>query len=121
MIWVGLLAAGAVGAPSRYLLDRFIQHRMGRQWPLGTLTVNVVGSFLLGLISGLALYRSFPSDLKVVLGTGFCGAFTTFSTFTFETTRLAEEGAWRQAGEYLLLTMGVGIGAAAVGLAVAAR
>ncbi len=120
MIWVGLLVAGALGAPSRYLLDGFIQQRTSRQWPLGTLVINVTGSFALGVLSGLVLYHAFPNDLEVVLGAGFCGSFTTFSTFTFETARLAEEGAWRQAGEYWALTLGVGIAAAALGLTAAA-
>lgn len=121
MIWVGLVVAGAIGAPTRYLLDGFIQQRTSRQWPLGTLVINVTGSFLLGLLSGLVLYHAFPNDLEVVLGAGFCGSFTTFSTFTFEAARLAEEGAWRQAATYWLLTLGIGIGAAAVGLVAAAR
>jgi CrcB protein len=119
VIWVGLAVAGAIGAPARYLLDGFIQQRTQRQWPLGTLVINVSGSFLLGFLTGLLLYHAFPRDLEVVLGAGFCGSFTTFSTFTFEMARLAEEGAWRQAGAYAVLTAGVGLGAAALGLAAA--
>ena len=61
----------------------------------GTSVINVTGSFVLGVLTGLSLYHAFPADAKLVLGTGFCGAYTTFSTFTFETVRLAETGLTR--------------------------
>jgi len=121
--WVAFVVAGAVGAPARYLVDGWVQDRTAADgFPWGTFAVNVSGSFLLGLLSGLALYHGFPTAPKVVLGTGFCGAYTTFSTFTFDTVRLLEEGAtatataWR----YLAATVALATAAAAVGLAVAA-
>ena len=94
-VWIAFLVAAAVGAPARYLLDGLIQDRTRGEFPWGTCVVNVSGSFILGLLSGLALYHAFPADAKIVLGTGFCGAYTTFSTFTFETVRLAEAGLTR--------------------------
>jgi CrcB protein len=91
LLFFGVAAAGAVGAPARYVIDGWVQGRLGGEFPLGTLIVNLAGSLLLGLVTGLVLYHAFPNTPRVVLGTGFCGAYTTFSTFTFETARLAEE------------------------------
>ena len=80
-----------MGAPARYLLDGYVQARARGGLPLGTLVINVSGSLVLGFLTGLALYHAFPATPKTVLGTGFCGAYTTFSTFAYETVRLAEE------------------------------
>lgn len=117
---VGLLIAGAIGASARHLLDGFVQDHTDGAFPWGTFVVNISGSLLFGLVAGAALYHSFPATPQIWLGTGFCGAYTTFSTFTFETFRLLEEGAvavaCRNAGASLL----VGTAAAAAGLALAA-
>lgn len=120
-IFVGLLIAGAVGAPARYLLEGFVQDRTEGAFPWGTFVINITGSLFLGLITGAALYHSFPSTPKVWLGTGFCGAYTTFSTFTFETIRLLEEGAATDAFVNATASLLLGTAAAAAGLAVAAR
>lgn len=119
-IWIGLLVAGAVGAPSRYLLDGFVQDHTEGAFPWGTFVINMSGSLLLGLISGAALYHAFPNTPKIILGTGFCGAYTTFSTWTFETVRLLEEGAVREALINAALGLTIGVGAAGLGLALAA-
>ena len=92
MLIVGIAVAGAIGAPARFLLDDWIQDRTGRREPFGILVVNISGSLVLGFITGLALYHALPATPKTVLGTGFCGAYTTFSTFAFDTVRMAEEG-----------------------------
>ena len=92
MLVLGIAIAGAIGAPTRYLLDHYIQDRTPGKLPLGTLVVNITGSLALGFIAGLALYHAFPSTPQTLLGTGFCGAYTTFSTFTYETAHLAEVG-----------------------------
>jgi CrcB protein len=118
--WAGFVAAGAVGAPARYLLDDAISSRTQGVFPWGTLVVNVSGSFLLGLLTGLALFHGFPATPKLILGTGFCGAYTTFSTFTYETVRLAEEGAVNEAVRNAVASLVLGAGAAAAGLAAAA-
>lgn len=82
-----LVILGAmVGAPARYLTDRFVQSRHSSRFPWGTFTVNVAGSFVLGLVVAAAL----PSPWLALVGTGFCGALTTYSTFSFETVRLIE-------------------------------
>jgi len=91
-IWVGLAVAGAVGAPCRYLLDRAVSDRLSGIFPWGTFVINVTGSFALGVIVGLSLYHALPTTPKVILGTGFCGAYTTFSTWSYETVRLLEDG-----------------------------
>jgi CrcB protein len=118
--WAGFVVAGAVGAPARYLLDDAISSRTQGVFPWGTLVINVSGSFLLGLLTGLALFHGFPATPKLILGTGFCGAYTTFSTFTYETVRLAEEGAVNEAVRNALASLVLGAAAAAVGLAAAA-
>jgi fluoride exporter len=116
--WVAFVVAGAAGAVARYELDRAVAGRRRGVFPWGTLVVNLTGSLLLGLITGLALHHGLPSSDKIVLGTGFCGAYTTFSTFTFETVRLLEEGALAEAFRNAAGTL-VGCAAvAAVGLAV---
>jgi CrcB protein len=82
--------------------------------------INVTGSLLLGFLSGLVLYHAVSPDVRLVLGTGFCGAYTTFSTFAFETVRLAETDRKRASiGNVALNTVG-GLAAAATGLALAA-
>jgi fluoride exporter len=118
--WVAFVVAGASGAVSRYLVDGAISDRVHGVFPLGTFVVNASGSLLLGFLTGLALYHGFPTTPMLVLGTGFCGAYTTFSTFTFETVRLVEEGALDEAFRNALGTVVTGFAAAAVGLALAA-
>jgi CrcB protein len=120
LAWLGFVVAGAVGAPARYLLDDAISSRALGVFPWGTLLINVSGSFLLGLLAGLALFHGLPPTAKVILGTGFCGAYTTFSTFTYETIRLLEEGAVNEAVRSALANLLLGAGAAAAGLAAAA-
>lgn len=108
-----VLLGGAVGAPSRYLIDRWVQRRHDSVFPWGTLTVNVVGCVILGVLAGAA--RELPGPVVTLAGTGFCGALTTFSTFGFETTRLLEEGSLAEAVLNTVTSLAVGIGAAALG------
>ena len=111
-----LVAIGAaIGAPLRYLIDRMVQSRHQSAFPWGTLTVNVIGSLLLGFLAGL------PTDhaLTALLGTGFCGALTTYSTFSFETLKLARSGERLLAGANAIGSVLAGLGAAYVGLLIA--
>jgi fluoride exporter len=120
LAWVAFVAAAAVGAPVRYLLDGFVGDRVDGAFPWGTFVINASGSLVLGVLTGLALYHGFPKTSKVILGTGFCGAYTTFSTFTFESVRLVEEGEIATAVRNICGTLVVCAGAAALGLALAA-
>lgn len=120
-LWIGIGAAGAAGAVARYLLDALIQDRASGPFPWGTFVINMSGSFLLGLLTGAALYHGFPATPKIILGTGFCGAYTTFSTWTFESVRLVEEGSTTEAFLNAGLSLAIGLCAAGAGLALAAR
>ncbi|HEX4470482.1 MAG TPA: fluoride efflux transporter CrcB [Nocardioides sp.] len=105
-----VLLGGAVGAPARYLTDQVVQRRHGTVFPWGTWTVNVAGSFVLGLV-----VASGPAWLVTFAGTGFCGALTTFSTFGYETVRLAEEGESGSALANVVGSLAAGLAAAALG------
>jgi fluoride exporter len=106
-----VLLGGAVGAPARYLTDLAVQRLHGTVFPWGTWTVNVVGSLVLGVVAG----ASSPDWLLTLLGTGFCGALTTFSTFGYETVRLLEDGARGEALANAVGSLAVGMLACAVG------
>lgn len=108
-----VLLGGAVGAPARYLTDRALRERA----PLGTLVVNVAGSVLLGVLIGAG--DALPVAVKTLLGTGFCGALTTYSTLSIETLRLVEEGRARRAVAYVAASLVLGLAAAAGGFAAA--
>jgi CrcB protein len=117
-LFLVVAAGGLVGAPARYLLDQAVTRRAGSRLPWGTLVINLSGSLLLGFLAGLALAGHLPPDVKALLGTGFCGAYTTYSTFTFETVRLLEDGRLLDAAVNILVSVGAGLAAAAAGLAV---
>ncbi|MEO6503289.1 MAG: CrcB family protein [Jatrophihabitantaceae bacterium] len=115
-----MVALGAaVGAPARYLTDRMIQsvlaRRSGRRalFPWGTVTVNVLASLILGAVTGAG--ARLDADLTLLVGTGFCGALSTYSAFSYESLRLSQQGArWLAAGN-VALSLGAGVGAAALG------
>ncbi len=111
-----VMAGAAVGAPARYMTDRIVQTRWDTKFPFGTLTVNVVGSLILGVIIAATLAGS-PTNLDILLGTGFCGALTTYSTFSYETVRLLQERAASTAVTNAVITVIAGIAAATAGFA----
>jgi fluoride exporter len=117
-LFLAVGVGGLVGAPSRYLLDRAITGRAQSDRPWGTLVINVTGSFLLGLLTGLTMTGHLSEVGKALLGTGFCGAYTTFSTFTFESVRLLEDGRIADAVGNVVISVAVGLAAAAAGLAI---
>ena len=117
MILVGLALAGAVGAVLRFGADHVIQRRSRSGFPSGILAVNVSGSLLLGLVIGSALHHGVSPYWVTVAGTGLIGAYTTFSTFAFDTNALLERRRWRPAVANVVVSLGAGVGAAALGLA----
>jgi len=116
-LFLVVAAGGIVGAPARYLLDEFVTRRAGPGLPWGTLIINLSGSLLLGFLTGLTLAGHLRPAAQALLGTGFCGAYTTYSTFTFETVRLLGDGRFRSAAGNVLVSVAAGLGAAAAGLA----
>ncbi|MET8814282.1 MULTISPECIES: fluoride efflux transporter CrcB [unclassified Streptomyces] len=119
MNWLLVIVGGMAGAPLRYLTDRFVQKRHDAVFPWGTFTVNVIGCFILGLLTGAVVAGAASSNVQLLLGTGLCGALTTYSTFSFETLRLAEDGARFLAAANVVASLVAGLGAAFVGTAVA--
>ena len=110
---------GAVGAPLRYLTDRFVQSRHDSLFPWGTFSVNVAGSMLIGVLAGAALVGGETTDLGLLLGVGLCGALTTYSTLSFETARLVEQRAALLAAANVVGSVLAGIAAVTIGWAVA--
>ena len=94
LVFIALTAAGGLGASSRMLIDGLIKSRMSTALPWGTIIINVSGSLVLGLLTGLAGANLLPEAWHLVLGTGFLGGYTTFSTASFETVRLLQERRW---------------------------
>lgn len=113
---LAVAAGGFVGAPSRFLIDRYVAGRVPSELPWGTFVINLSGAFLLGLLSGLATAGVLPVTASAAAGDGFCGAYTTFSTFSFETLRLAESGSYLGAAANLGVSVALGLGAAAAGI-----
>jgi CrcB protein len=128
-------AAASLGAVSRYVLDLLVSHWVtfgvtagssrrshphDQTFPWGTFVINVSGSLLLGLVLGLATHHGLPTVPTAVLGVGFLGGYTTWSTYLWESVSLAEAGAWGQASLNLLGSLAAGLAAAAAGFALAA-
>ncbi len=112
MMTVLLVALGAaIGAPLRYLTDRYVQARYGIAFPWGTHAVNVTGSMILGFVLGMPLSPA----LTALIGTGFCGALTTYSTFSWEALTFARRGEQAAAFAYVLVSILAGLGAAGLG------
>lgn len=119
MNWLLVIAGAMVGAPLRYLTDRAVQSRHDTVFPWGTFTVNVIGCLILGLVTGAAAAGAPSHQVQLLLGTGLCGALTTYSTFSYETLRLAEDGAGFFAAANVVGSVIAGLGAAFTGAALA--
>ena len=117
IVWLGVLVAGGVGSVLRFVLDGTVARRMARSFPFGTLTVNISGAALLGLISSLALSR----HAALLVDTAFIGSYTTFSTWMLETQRLGEERQVTYAVANVVVSMALGIAATLLGQWIAGR
>jgi CrcB protein len=114
-----ICVAGGIGAALRLILDGLIKARIRSSYPVGTTVINVTGSFLLGLLTGLAMSQAMPQQWQVVAGTGLLGGYTTFSTASFETVRLIEDRRYVAAACNGLGMLIAGTAAAALGFAAA--
>jgi fluoride exporter len=117
-LWLSL--AGGLGAIARYGIDSGLRERWPVRFPVGTLLINVSGSLLLGVLTGLVIAHGASTDLRTIAGTGFCGGYTTFSAASVETVRLAEQRRWvpalsYAAGSLLLALLAAGAGLALTG------
>jgi len=115
--WVGVAVLGGAGTLLRFLIDGLIASGWKSNFPVGTLLINVSGALVLGIITGLA----FAGDALLLAGTATLGSYTTFSTWMLETHRLREEGEFRGALANVLVSLAVGVGAAALGRSIGAR
>lgn len=113
-------AGGAVGAPLRYLTDRYVQGRWKPRFPWATFAVNVAGSFLLGVLAGAALVGAQSTDVGLLLGVGLCGALTTYSTLSWETARLVDQHRPALALANMAGSIVAGLAAVSLGYAIAA-
>jgi CrcB protein len=116
---VGL--GGFIGANARFLVARLVGELFATRFPLGTFVINVSGSFLLGILGTLVAQKVMPNSesMRLALGVGFLGAFTTFSTFEFETHALFDDGSWLTATTNILASLFVGLLAVRAGIVVA--
>lgn len=111
LVWAGVALFGGLGAVLRFRLDGAVQRSVGGEFPLGTLAINLVGAFCLGVLTGLDV----TGDAFLLAGTATLGSFTTFSTWMLETERLAEEGQQRLAAANVAISLGGGLVAAILG------
>ena len=111
VLWVGVVLIGGCGAVARFAVDGAVGSRLGRDFPFGTLVVNLSGAVVLGLLTGLAL----DDDAALLAGTAAVGSYTTFSTWLFETQRLDEERQHRSAAWNVAASLVLGVAAAALG------
>jgi CrcB protein len=111
LTWLGVGVLGAVGALCRFHVGAGVGGRFISDFPAGTFVVNLTGAFVLGFLTGLSL----STNLMLVLGTGFLGGYTTFSTWMVETQRLGEDGSWLLLWLYLFGSMLAGLAAAGLG------
>jgi CrcB protein len=119
MLWY-IAVGSAVGGLSRFLVGGLVQRLTTGTFPVGTLLINLSGSFLLGLILRYGVVTpSFSPELRALLTVGFCGGYTTFSTFSYETAALIEDGEWTRAALYVALSVGLSLLGTFLGFAAA--
>src|SRR3954447_3068557 len=108
LLWIALF--GAAGTLARYGLQGLVQIRSGATFPYGTLVINLTGCFLLALLYQLTVNRIIISpDMRIAIGVGFFGGYTTFSSFGWETAKMLEEGSWLPAAAYVSASVLIGL------------
>jgi CrcB protein len=119
ILWYVALGS-ALGGVARLLIGGWVQERFGASFPIGTLLINVSGSLLLGFLLRYTLEApAIGPNTRALLTTGLCGGYTTFSTFSYEAVRLVEDGEYRRAGLYVLLSVGLALVAMTCGIMLA--
>ena len=116
-LWIAL--AGSAGAVSRFVLDGTIRTRRSTEFPWATVIINITGSLILGLVAGAVLFHSASHEVQLIVGVGFCGGYTTFSTASFETVRLIQRQRYWPAFGNAVGTLALTLSAGAAGLALA--
>ncbi len=116
MTWLLVALAGGVGAAARFGVDGFARSRSAAPFPWATVAINVSGSLLLGVVTGLVLFDGSPTLVRTVVGTGFCGGYTTFSTASAETVRLLQLHQYAAAAANAVGTLALTVAAGGLGL-----
>lgn len=111
-----VIIGSSIGGVARYLSQEFVQKNFPSFIPLGTLSVNIVGSFIIGIIYALAERSKISAEVRIFIATGFCGGFTTFSSFAFENVRLLEDGEYFNTALYVVLSLVIGFIAVYLGI-----
>jgi len=119
MLVLMVALGGAVGAVSRYGLSGYVQALWGTAFPMGTMAVNVIGSFFLGLLLPLFENLAWSAEVRTLVTIGFLGAFTTFSTFSYEAVILLQGGEWGRGVAYMGGSLLLGVFAVLSGMALA--
>ena len=115
MIPLVIFLGAGIGGVARYTIGGLIQNAAGSTFPMGTLVINVSGSLLVALVYGILESVPAPPEWRAFLGIGFCGGYTTFSTFSYETVRLLQDGEWERASLYIMTSVFLSIFAAVIG------
>ena len=113
---VYVIVGSSLGGAARYLSQEFVQKNYPSFIPLGTLSVNIIGSFIIGIIYVLSERSKIPPEVRILIATGFCGGFTTFSSFAFENVKLMQDGEFFNAALYVVLSLVVGFIAVYLGI-----
>lgn len=113
-LWVAL--AGGAGAVVRFALNAVVRGRTSGDFPWATVLINITGSLLLGVLTGLVMFHGQPTALRTAAGTGFCGGYTTFSTASFETVRLVQQQRYWQGAANAIMTLLLTVAAGGLGL-----
>ena len=113
---VYVIVGSSLGGAARYLSQEFVQKNFPSFIPLSTLSVNIVGSFIIGIIYALAEKSKISPEVRILIATGFCGGFTTFSSFAFENVKLMQDGEFFNTALYILLSLVIGFVAVYLGI-----